>query len=341
MVEENREENISLVPWEPRRYVRKLDPVEVRLSRGFVRSRPEKWFPGLATQWLPLGHSLGVEIKITEVKPVITPPRGLEYGFAGRVDDEPVAILIDADSARVILEAVSPGSTESASGVVMEYMARRLLSSLGLSWSGPESSVVQFDSELDPQSVSTAGAIKLAVLVNSNACVVWIALGRRMVERLDGLWRRQVQSTTKSSGAPSDVHIEIAQLAVPPAMLVDYMRAGTVIDLEVFVSDMVVLRLGNKPWLPARLADVNGRLGFEIVPGPVASAPLPDGTTRLSIEFGKVLFEPATIAEMSQIGSTWESDITLSDQVHMVINGERVAAATLCLYEGRFAISVN
>ncbi len=46
----------SLIAWDPFRYLRRMDNKEVELSRGFLRSRPEKWLPGFGAQWLPLAH---------------------------------------------------------------------------------------------------------------------------------------------------------------------------------------------------------------------------------------------------------------------------------------------
>ena len=337
----SRDDAVALVPWDPKRFVRKFEATEARFSRGFLRCRPEKWFPAFATQWLPLAHSLGVEIRLVEVKPVLVMPKGLESGFAGRVDDEPIGIFLDNDSTKVLLDAVCPGAGAHAREVVLEYLARRFLSSMALSWSGPESSVVQFDQEMNPFDITETGTVKLTAMINNNPSTVWIVLGRRLVERLDGLWRRQIHSSSKHAEREQTVHLEVGQLAVPPSMLVDYMKSGATIDLEVLLSDLVTLRLGNRPWLPARLCDINGKLGFEIVPGPVSSPALPEGTTRLSIEFPKLTIDSPMVSEISQVGAIWESGYMLANKVEMVINGERVANATLCTYEGRFAISVD
>lgn len=330
-----------LPAWDPRRYVRKIDPSEVRLSRGFMRCRPEKWFPGFSAHWLPLAHSLGLEVRVVECKPVAVTPKGLDVSFTGSVDNEPMAILMDAESRKIAVEAVSPGATENAKIVTLEYLARRLLSTLALSWSGPQPSVVRFDPDRDPSEAREAGAIKLTVMINNNPCTVWLVLGRLLVDKFDGLWRRQIQSASKLPQGNTELRLEIAQLAVPPSMLVDYMAAGTVVDLEVLISDLVTIRAGNKPWLPGRICDVGGKLGFEIVAGPTSAHSLPEGTTRLSIEFGKVSFDSTTMAEMGQVGAIYETDLPLTENVVMVINGERVADATLCSYEGRFAISVR
>lgn len=333
--------DLALNSWDPQRLLRKLDPAEARYSRGFLRCRPEKWFPSFATQWLPLAHSLGVEIKVLEVKPVLSSPRTLRFGFAGAVDDEAVAMLMDEPSYEVLLEAMAPGAVPQSGPIVAEYMARRFLSSLALAWSGPEASVVRFDRQVNPLDVPAVGAVKFSFEINGSSATVWFLMGKLLIERLDGLWRRQVRSSAKAGGGAVEVHLEIAQLAVPVSMLSDYTRPGSVIDLEVVSSDLVTLRHSGKGWLPGRLCALNGALGFEVISGPVASPVLPDGTTRLSIELTSVKFDPALLSEMAQVGAIWDTGVRLSDKVMLTINGDRVADATLCLFEGRFAISVE
>lgn len=341
MAQENQEDVLALQPWDPARYVRRLEPRDVKLSRGFLRCRPERWFPGFGTQWLPLAHSLSLELQVVEVKPVMALPSDLTHGFVGLVDGEQIGIAFDDHAEELFVDGVSPGAMDSARSVIAEYLARRLLSCLATSWSGPESSVVKFDSGAELSSVTTEAGIKFVVMVNGVQGSMWLALGPKLVQRLDGLWRRQVHSSYKPVEPNADLHIEAAQLAVPPSMLADYMRTGTVIDLEVLVSDAVTLRMGNKPWLPARICAAQNNLAFEILPGPVAAPGLPEGTTRLAIEFGKVALKPAELAEVSQVGAIWDTGIALTNNVNLVIKGETVARAFLCTYEGRFAINVK
>jgi hypothetical protein len=335
----------GMLPWDARRYLRHVNSDEARLSRGFLRSRPEKWFPGLGRQWLPLIHSLGIEVRLNEIRPVAVMPPGMSRGFVGTVDDEPMGIFVDAASLRTVLDAVAPGAVPAARDITSEYLARRLLGSLASSWSGPESSVVRFDPERDTREVAPAAAIKIGFSVNGNACELWLALGKVLVERLDGLWRRQVRSSSRQSEREVEVHLELSQLAVPPSMLVDYMRAGSRIDLEIPLSDLITVRLGSgtgsRAWMPARMINVDGRMGFEVLPGPAITPPLPDGTTRLSIEIGSFVLDGAMLPELGQPGAMLETDFPLGAAVVMAINSEKVADASLCSYEGRFAITVR
>lgn len=334
-------EGITLVPWDTARYVRSVPSEEVALSRGFLRSAPQKWFPGVGAQWLPLAHTLGIELRLSEVKTVLAPPRGLAHGFGGTIDGEPMAIFLDEQSAKLITEASIPRSSPAASSVITEYFARRLLSSLASSWSGPESSVVRFDPHLKPYEMPCAGAIRLTLRVNDQLCTIWFALGSKFVSRLDNLWRRQMQSTARGDASSSELHVEVAQLGVPPSMLMDYVRSKTVIDLEIPLSDVVVIRQDGKALSAGKMCESNGMLVVEMLQGPAVSPIVPDGMTRLSIEMGTFTLPSSELAELGQPGAYIATGLQLSDKVQMVINNEKVADATLCVYEGRFAITVS
>jgi hypothetical protein len=336
---------LGLAPWDFQRYLRAADSFEVRCSRGFLRSRPDKWFPGFSAQWLPLVHSLGIEAKVVELKQGIGFPKGFTKTYVGTVDDEPIIVAFDDASADALASCIVPGGITQASSVVLEYLARRFLTSLALSWSGPESSVVRFEPESKAKPAQVAAHIKFVCNVNAQLVSVCIGLGKIVTERLDGLWRRQLRAATKSTEGPVEVALELAQLAVAPSMLAEYVKPGAIIDLEVALGDSLILRVGSgasaKAWLAARMLNVGGNLGFEVQPGPALLPPLPEGTTRLSIEFGSLQFEPGVIPEVSQVGAMWETSVRLGDKVRMSVNAEQVAEATLCSYEGRFAVSVG
>jgi len=345
MESENQTESATLSPWEPGRFLRSAAPGEVKLSRGFLRCRPEKWFPGFAAQWLPLAHALGVELKVIETKPIVAPEGDESLSFIGTIDGEPLALSTDAASARVLIDAVTPGGARGNDSVagpkVLEYLARRLLTSLAVAWTGPESSVVRFEPEMTSADVAAAGAVRMNLAVNGAPVQLVLTLGNFLVERLDTLWRRQIHSTARAVDAATTVALEIAQLAVPPSMLGDYLRSGTLIDLEARPSDNIILRAGVKAWQAARGCLSNGHYAFEVSPQMSSPASLPEGTTRLSISLGVTRLEGGVVAELSQPGAMWETSIPATDRVELLINGESVGEGRLGLYEGRFAVMVG
>ena len=77
----------KLIPWVPQQTLRMYDSDQVRFSGGFLRSRPERWFPGFSAHWLPLAHALGIEAQLVEIKPLLIVPPALEYLYAGEIGD--------------------------------------------------------------------------------------------------------------------------------------------------------------------------------------------------------------------------------------------------------------
>ena len=326
--------------WDAERICRRVAAAEAALSRGFLRCRPEKWFPGIAGQWLPVSHALGCEVRVSDIKPILGQPPGGGVVFAGMVSGERMVIGLHEGSTAALMAEVLPGADGGAWNIVLEYLARRLFFSLASAWSGPELSSVAFLGPLPSGAIPVAASVRVAFTINTTSVTAWFGLGEQLVQTLDGLWRRQVQSAARSAAGPASVRLEIAQLGVPPQTLSEYLKQGTVIDLEIRASELVTLRVGSRAWMPGRLLNVEGSFGVEVCPGAVSAPAVPDGTTRLAIEVGSVSMDGSQVAELSQAGAILVTNVPIGGEVSLVINQEVVGRARLCVYEGRFAIEV-
>jgi flagellar motor switch/type III secretory pathway protein FliN len=264
-----------------------------------------------------------------------------DVAYVGTVAGEQMVIAMEGGDAEILTDELVPGAGSRAATIVLEYFMRRFVGSLGLSWSGPEATTVTFSRDVDVSMVPVVGSIRISCTVNTVPLTLWVGLGARMVETLDGLWRRQVQLLSKVAAGRSVVRLEVAQLGVPPQMLSEYLNKGTVIDLEVKASESITIKVGAKPWMPARILDVGGKLGCEMTPGALTVPQIAEGATQLSVEFGSFEVDAAQLAELSQGGSILTTALPVSGLVDLVINQEKVAEARLCVYEGRFAIEVQ
>ncbi len=325
-------------PWEPARVLRRVSAEQVRYSRGFLRCRPERWCPGFAGQWLPLTHSLGVEVKVIEVRSQLALPAGLETGFVGSVDGESMSLLVDDESARTLLETLIPGAEPLAGRELLEYLAIRFLGSLARSWSGPESSIVRFESEQDPLTVPVTGAIRIGVMLNGNPVQVWLGLGRQAVERLDGLWRRQIRSSARQEEARISLALEIGVLDVPPAKLREAVNAGEPLSLTGSAGDQVTVRSPDRGAFLARLCDCDDRLALEVLPGGV---PPVGAAARMSVEFGTITLDVGSFSELTQPGAMLGTDLPLSSQVTLRASGQSVGVGRLCSFGGRMAVQIE
>lgn len=336
------QESGTVVAWEPARMLHSVSEPEVRYARGFLRCRPEKWFPAFATHWLPLTHSLGVEARVSEVRPLLTAPKGEDNAYVCSVDGEYISLSFDENSLSTALEAVAPGGVPAARGIVADYLARRLLLSVLTSWSGPENSVIKYEPESELSRLNPVSYVKLVVSINESPCTMYFGLSRSLTDRMDGLWRRQLRSSARGNNNSNQViSFEVAQLAVPPTMLVDYLRTGSIVDLEIPVSDQIVLKIDGKPWASARLFNFDGKFCAEVQSSAVGGASVPEGTTRLSVVLGQAAVEHGMLSEIMQPGAMWDLGIELTNKVLLQVNGEQVGDARLGAFEGRFAITVS
>lgn len=329
----------ELNEWQPKKILQACSPLEVRYSRGFLRCSPEKWFPSFSMQWLPLVHSLGVELAFLDAKPFIA-AKNVEqcFGFVASIDDEPLCIYIDKNSADIVTSYMIPDASGIANEVLLEYLVMRLVTSLAISWSGSESSLIRFESDMLPSSVRTIGTIDLKVSLNGVPICFSIMLGKLLIEKMDLLWRKQLSSSTVQGS--QKIHLEIGHLTVPPSLLADYVKAGIFYDIEIPLSDNINLYIDDKLWANGKLKNVNGNFAVETVALNSSTAKIPVGTTKLAFELGTIELDSKTITELSQVGAIFDYNIKISDEISIVVNGEKVAKGFLRTYRGSFVVSV-
>jgi hypothetical protein len=326
--------------WNPHSALVVYDGNQVRYSRGFLRSRPERWFPSFAASWLPLAHSLGLELQCTEIRPVLGELPQLPIRQYGRIGEHTLAIAFDNDSAQLFTNSIAPAAQGAAADTVCEYIVRRFFSTAMMAWSGEGDANAFLIGKQLLSEEPFCGAIKLGISIQGVGGSIWILLSRPIVEQLDGLWRRQdhVQSKDDSSGGTAT--LEIAYLEVEPTALADYTRPGALIDLEITAGHHVDIRLSGKPWLHAHL----GMYGESFVCETAAYASERSSASqlaRVSVELGSMPLDAADVLELSQIGSIMDTRIPIGNRVALVVNREVVARGTLGLFEGRWAVAVD
>ncbi len=329
---------IRLQSWNPLRELDAAAPDLVSYSRGFLRCRAEKWFPGFDSQWQPLIHAIGLDLKVIEIKPILELPTVEMLTFGGTLNAEPLWMHIEDATRELILEYCTPGAKASVKGIILEYIIRRLFSSLALSWSGPTLNT-RFDNALQYSAAERFG-IKLGLKLNGQPASIYFSFGSGFADILDALWRKQIRSTTASTLQGGELTMQFAELAVPEKSATDYLKKGTIVDLEVPVSDHVILRLGGKPWLPARLLHSDNKFVCEIVSGGLPQNVTIEDTARITVDIKAGKIDGALVSELSQVGASFVTDTALTDRVSLGIASDRSVAAVLSTYEGRFAVSV-
>lgn len=331
-------------PWIPYQRLKEVDITSLRLSRGFLRSAPARWFPGLSAHWLPLLHANGIEFQVLDVVPLAKYEDELQALGAWSLDDEMVVVYSDSFSRSTLAEAIVPASGRCARQVVIEYLCRRIAVSLQSSWSGKDSAQVNFDAEFDASNFRPHAWVRVRAVLNDNKVNFVFGVSRLVAEKLDGLWRRQLRSTRAQqligSQGNSMLRIELTRLSVGPQALPAYLRSGSLIDLEIPLSSNVTLRVGDEPFVSASLCHCDEKFVTESQALHGAALQIFEGATPLSIEFGRIAADATLLTEIEQQGAMLESGLPVSDEVSLNIRGEKVGRAKLVTFEGRFAISV-
>ncbi|MFN4894481.1 MAG: hypothetical protein ACK5GN_12750 [Pseudomonadota bacterium] len=329
-------------PWEPRQVLRSLDTREARLTNGFLRCHPERWFPGFAERWTPMVSVLGCDLQVLEIKPTLLLPDEGWQCFRGSIESEGVLFAVEQQTAELFAEELVPNVGSGLPGsLIVDYLVQRCMAVLGMSQTVSETAGgMIFHGRCSYDEVAAIASVRLSLLLNSTPCTVMVSLGQELVERMDRLWRRQVHSSVRPSAEGGMLRFELAQLGVPPHLLSEYVSKGTVIDLEVPVSDSVTLRVGSKLFMPARMVDIDGMLGCQTVQGTAPVLTIPDGTSRLSVEIASVSADQAALSELGQVGAVFNTGRPIGSRVILSINQERVAEARLSTYQGRYAVEV-
>lgn len=313
-----------------------------KLSAGFLRCRPEKWFPGFASHWLPFWHSLGIEARIIEIKTSLKAAKNIEQGYYGVVDEERVAICLDKDSEQSILTAVSPGVEAQAERILLEYLARRFFSSIALSWSAAENAKVQFRSEIQTHSFNEAGAVKIAFSLNSSSCNVWLLLGESLVKKLDGLWRRQLSSPQKEEQSGTHkASIELFSLDMHQNELEAQLRAGHFLSFSNNKLEAVSLNIDDKPFLPAKLCKVDEKIAIQTSPAMITGGYDSPSKVRLSVKFPSFQIKPSELNEITQISSVFVSEIDTQSPVELFAQNQKVAEGRLAYFLGNLGVLIR
>ena len=336
----------ELIPWSPESMLKSLSSDEARYSRGFLSAHPSVWFPNLAEFWRPLFHSLSADVLLRGFEKGFELPTALARTTVIEADGEPATIGMDRDTFEILAREIVPGCRAAAADVMVEYIERRLLSTLEKSWVGAEPLRLHYLAYDRRRKGTTAGVLGLMLEISGMPCTIWVAVGQRILERLDAEWRMmllQRQKAKSKSLIADQIHsisVELIELAVPPAMLIDYMRSGTIIDLEIPVSDRVQIRVDDELWGEGQLCQFNGTFAVELAQTEVPARTFPEATTRVRIEIASTELDGQGLIEHSQQSAILITDTAIGARAALIISGEHVGDAVVGELDGRFALRV-
>ena len=322
--------------------LRDVQTAEVKFSRGFLAADLTLLFADFPQYWVSTFQSVGAEVQLVDVRRALYFPQELSRIVVVEINGESSVVGIDEMSQELICSTLASDALPIGQEILIEYLERRLLTTLTKSWNNPDPLFCYYLSSDWEDEVEILGGVELQFTINGRPASIWFGLGPRMLDELDRLWKRHLlrNAPSKFDDEVSTLTIDVAQLAVPPATLIDYLRAGTIIDLEVPREDIYTLSLNGQPWGRGRLCRYNRALAVEVVDMQPAQIQPTQGRTRVVVELARLEVDQNTLLEYRQVGSIIPFGKTIGSLVSVMINSEHVANALLGEVNGRLAMSV-
>ena len=334
-------EEQKFIPWVPEESIRELDIGTVRFSRGFLRADPAYWFPELASHWQPIFHSLGLTAHLVSVQAGLDFPDNLDRVIPLELSGEPAVLGMDEASAECFAQNIVPEAQGASREAILEYLERRLASSLSESWRGGAPFEIFYSPEGTKEAIEVTGNVSLTLELGGQPATLCIGLGTSATELLDQSWKENLErEESQLTDTLERVHILLSELAVPPVDLIDYIRSGTVIDLEVSDSTEVLLMRKGEIWRFGRLCQFNKRFAVEIVEEGPGRAQIPSDTTQVQVILASVEVEQQAFAEYEQDGAVLLTGTPVSNRATLMIGGEHVAEAVVGELKGSYALSI-
>lgn len=336
-----------ILGWSPSHMLRELEHNEVRFGRGFLLAQPDVLFKEIISYWVPLFHVLNTRVEFVACSMSLDFPDDLERIVPVDFNGEIGVIGTTRESQEIVSNAIVPEADALASDIVFEYIERRMVATLPKGWgrSGSAFQASYLSDELS-DSIEVVGAVHLELRIDGAPVHLWFGLGPRITEWLDGDWRNKIiKSRPNPLGMAEDesvmLSVELSDLAVPPGLVIDYMRSGTVIDLDIPVSDNVLLKRAGRLWAKGRLCIFGGRFVVEITDLSSKEDIFPSGKTRLAIELGQIELDRDGLSEHAQEGAMLLTRLPVSGDASLVISGERVALGEIGQSDGRFVVTIS
>jgi hypothetical protein len=323
--------------WEPGKRLPSHTLNEVRFSRGFLRSDVSTWFPGFKSHWVPLLRVLDASVDGGELSVGVDFPENLDRVVAMEVDNEAAVVGIDAASEAAIVETIGRGLDEKAGEAVIDYLQRRLLSSISRSWGGTTPLTCMLVPSGDDIEVS--GTVNVRFHLSGRPCSVWFGLGPTLVERFDQLWRERIVSGRTVSETTHRSSVQLAQFVVAPEMVTDFLRPGITIVLDQPLSAPVDVYLDGDPWVTGSLGQFNNRYAVTLT-GFAASEKRKDHGTRIEVEIAQAEFDEGGRWEHAQLGAVLLTRGSMSNTASLLISDEVVGSASIGQVGEKLALRV-
>lgn len=317
--------------WNPRNYVEEISYERARLSSGFMLAEMSKFFPKLIELWKPLFISLGIKEPAISYQLSLEPESISDFnGFvaAYEVNSSPGYIAIDRESQKIVCQSVSSKKElDGTDDILISYLFRRLLISLEKTWTESNKLKITYHESSPKSTFEIPAEVKLSLILNNKSAEIIIGIPLSLVE----IFNQAVLDRSKTGLADkTELSIELFGVFVPPDMLLDYLRSGSVIQSTTAFSDKVNLYANGRPWAQGLLRTCQDKFAVEIVSLIAPKIESSTGNTRVSVQLERIALKQ-DLKSYRSLGSIILTEVRLNSPLSLYVSGENIGTASMSI----------
>jgi flagellar motor switch/type III secretory pathway protein FliN len=336
--------------WDVESAIEPIDSNFVRFSRGLFAKDFSKVFKKLYNHWKLFFFTLGLDIKKVRSKVSFgsLPEGTINFPFA--VEGQKAYFSISENSLNLITSSFISSETKDLSkNLIADYLLRRFVSSLSLSWNLADKISFNCISGRDLQgSVNDVKVlIKVKLECSEQTIDFSIGLPLAVAEILDFSLRQETEAERRASrdslgNVRQKLSFQLGSFTVPSDKLLDYLEPGSIIQLELPVNDLGLVKSETGQILfRGKLVNVGGRWGLNIIDTSGKSrVDRKSGETIVDIEVSSLEIDFVEIGEYKQPGAIIVGDSDIAPKVSLKIGGEELATAILGTKEDLFVLEI-
>ena len=319
--------------------VPEVNPQEVNYFAGFLSSKPDQWFPAFNTHWNNFFKKFSINCEIQSTIPFIGNDAVSNYGWVSHYGNEKIAFVLDSKEAFAASALFQPSITSQYSKVFQEYLVRRFMKSLSLSWAASGEQDLKFDGEGKVFLEDYSAGVRVKAMLNSVPIEFDILVQVNFLNHLDGIWRRQTASLVGDSKI-GELDLEFTSLNIPVNDVSKYIQGGVEYKIKEVNDHNILLVNGADIVTSAQILNSDGRFAIKILGSENKKRREIDGVW-LSIVIGK--FEPTTadIPGLNTPGALIPTGIQASGNVIIKVANEEVAKGQIEKRDNSYYVKVQ
>lgn len=332
---------MSIVEYNFQDHIKPVSNEEIKYSNGFLKAKIENWFPKISDQWESFFINLNIDFKFQHIDSEIV-INSETPSLSGIIESEAFKFgLKIEDSLSSFFKNHLASKTELTT--FKQYVTRRILNSLLLSWNSfnnQESSFTDTTDSEDNIPSNWVAKVNLYFRLNGIDQKISFYLNESLTDNLNALWLKQLRSRSTQTLRAGVISFEIASKFIESKDFASVLKNGSTINVDQEVSNKALLLYEGRPWLPAEIFYCNNNFVAKISSGSQISAKSKGSMIRLSFELASHEIDPITALEVNQRGAFIKSEIEVGDIAIIKVNKEEVGKAKIYVDSGNYLFEV-